>query len=381
MKRTLIFLFSFFLIFVMLVSVVFADEEDDFLNALRQKREKDWELRKKLQKIDAERRDPRLARIYLFKDVIKANEELKNKAVQGCLSHDDDKLMQQVKYGRYISAFEMCKQQKVGVQECIQKVKEIKEKWREACKDADASLKLMYYTLRLRAEEINAQLENIKNQNAACAQADASSGLAALAFREACAFQNQLIGRWFPGSEFNLLTGTGKIVASDAVFNYQGWSFVRGDFPMEGGILMQIFEGRMNFIAGSYSIAVNFKTQGGWEIVEFNLPFDSQTEQILNTLSGRGVRLTNKEIIDLVNRYLHDTLWEVDLPFTFKKLLLDADERRFLMESLIEYYAYANYLKKVVADEARLKQQTQREQEREQKTEKTTGKKGRGTKK
>ena len=292
--------------------------------------------------------------------------------------------MQQVQYGRYISAFEMCRQQGKGVQECIQRVQEEKEKWRGRCKNADASLKLMYYTASLRGVEIKKTLEDMRNKTDACIRADMSTGLAALASREACAFQSQLLSKWYPGTEFSLQTGTGKVVAGDAVFHYQGWIFIRGDWQMGGGLLMQTFDNRMNFAVGSYNIAVNLKPNGEWEVVEFNLPFDSQTEQVLlNTLSGRGVRLTNKEIIDLVNRYLHDTVWEFDLPLTFQKLLLEAAERRFFFESLLEYYAYDTYLKKVVAEEARQKQQLkERERERQQEQEpRQKTKKSRGTKK
>jgi hypothetical protein len=376
-----IFLFLF-LIFVMLVSIVFADEEDNFLNDLRQKRESEQKAREMLQQVEASQRGARASRIYLYKDTIRIYGELKIKAEQNCLPYED-KLMLQVQYGRYISAFEMCRQQGKGVQECIQKVQEAKEKWRARCKNADASLRLMYYTAKLRAEEVKNSLENLRNKVNACIQAEMSTGLAALAHREVCAFQSQLLSKWYPGTEFSLQSGTGKVVASDAVFYYQGWIFVRGDWQIGGGLLLQIFDNRMNFAADGYNIAVNFKMQGDWEIVGFNLPFDSQTEQVLLSNLGRGVRLTNKEIIDLVNAYLHDTVWEVDLPLTFQKLLFEAGERRFFIESLLEYYAYDTYLKKVLAEETRLKQQLkEREQEQEQEPQqKQKTKKSRGTRK
>jgi hypothetical protein len=351
------------------------------LNALRQKREREQKVREMLQEAITVQR-PQAGYIDFLKETIKIQKQLKTRVEQDCLAYDD-KLMQLTQYGRYISAFEMC-EQKGEAKECIQRVREAKEKWRKACSNADVSLRIMYHTARLRAEEVKKTLEDLRNKVDACVRAGMgiSTGLAALADREVCAFQSQLLSRWYPGSEFNLMTGTGRMVLPDGIFHYQGWIFIRGDLPQAEGLLIQVFDNRMNFAAGGYNIAVNLTPQGGWEIVEFNLPFDSQTEQILNTLSGRGVRLTNKEIIDLVNRYLHDTVWEVDLPLTFKKLLLEAAERRFFMESLLEYYAYDTYLRKVVADEARLKQQIQREQEREQKTEKTgAAKKGRGTKK
>jgi hypothetical protein len=273
--------------------------------------------------------------------------------------------MQNVQYGRYITAFELCKKQGKGTQECIQRVQEAKEKWRVRCKNADVSLQLMYYKAKLRAEEVKASLRKIA-EDAPIRGLGGGGGLNALVENEVYAFMGQLINRWFPGSQFSLQSGTGQIVASDAVLYYQGWIFIRGDFQIPGGLLAQVFENRINFTTSSYNIAVNLKTGQGWEVVEFNLPFDSQTEQLLlsSLLGGRGVRLTNKEIIDLANKYLHDTVWEVDLPETFKKLLLQGEERRFFMESLVEYFTYDSYIKKVVAEEARQKQQQQEQQEK-----------------
>ena len=346
------------LIFMMLVSVAFASEEDDLLEDLRRA----WEIRKQQEELskwqDAIRRqDIDMLLIYSYKNTIRALEQSKE-IIQQCLQHDDE-LMLQVQYGRYISAFEICRRQGKGTQECIQKVYEAKEKWRQRCnKNVDVELRLLYYRLNLGAEEIKTDLKKrfVENNKDLFYQYQYGSGLVALAAREIYAFYNQLISRQYPGSQFDLKTGTGHLVIPGATLYYQGWTFIRGDYPTPRGVLVQVFKNRMNFAAGNYNIAVNLDANRGWEIVEFNLPFDSQTEQILLSF-GRGVRLTNKEIIDLVNGYLHDTVWEVDLPLTFQKLLLEAAERRFFFESLVEYYAYDTYLKKVIAEEERLKQQ------------------------
>jgi hypothetical protein len=379
MKR--FFLFSLLLIFAVLVSVVFADEEDDFLNDLRRARERQHQEREAAERLDAfKRRDVNMILIYSYKDAIKALEQAQETNKQ-CLQYDDE-LMLQVSYGRYISAFEVCKKQGKGTQECVQRVQEAKERWRQRCnKNLDATLWLSYYKTRLKAEEIKVNLK--KSLEAAPVYHSFGGGLSALAQREVYAFLNQQISNQFPGSVFDLKSGTGHLVVPGATLHYQGWIFIRGDFPTPSGLLVQVFDNRMNFVAGNYNIAVNLNPKQGWEIVEFNLPFDSQTEQVLNTLSGRGVRLTNKEIIDLVNAYLHDTVWEVDLILTFQKLLLEAKERRFFIESLLEYFAYDTYLKKVVAEETRQKQQLKgREQEQEQEPQqKQKTKKGRGTKK
>jgi len=346
------------LIFMMLVSVAFASEEDDLLEDLRRA----WEIRKQQEELskwqDAIRRqDIDMLLIYSYKNTIRALEQSKE-IIQQCLQHDDE-LMLQVQYGRYISAFEICRRQGKGTQECIQKVYEAKEKWRQRCnKNVDVELRLLYYRTRLNAEEIKVGLK--KNIEATPSlqyyRYGGGGGLGALVAREVFAFLNQQLSKQYPGSQFDLKTGTGYLVIPGATLYYHGWIFIRGDYSTPRGVLIQVFDNRMNFAAGNYNIAVNLDANRGWEIVEFNLPFDSQTEQILLSF-GRGVRLTNKEIIDLVNRYLHDTVWEVDLPLTFQKLLLEAAERRFFFESLVEYYAYDTYLKMVVAEEERLKQQ------------------------
>jgi hypothetical protein len=351
------------LIFMMLVPVAFADEEEDLIESLRRAREHKHRQREAAKWQDALRRkDFDMLTIYSYRDAIKTLEQSKE-TIRQCLQYDDE-IMLQVQYGRFISAFELCRKQGKGIQECIQKVQEAKEKWRQRCnKDLDAKLRLLYYRSRLNAEEIKTDLKKRIELTPVYQYGMGGGGLAALAQREIFAILNQMLSNQFPGSQFDLKTGTGYLVVPGATLYYQGWRFIRGDYPTPIGMLIQVFENRMNFVAGNYNIAVNLPPNHGWEIVEFNLPFDSQTEQILLAF-GRGVRLTNKEIIDLVNGYLHNTVWEVDLPLTFQKLLLEAAERRFFFESLVEFYAYDSYLNKVKAEEARLKQQlTQTRQE------------------
>ena len=294
-----------------------------------------------------------------------------------CMRYDNDTVLLQVQYGRFISAFETCRKQGGGIDECIQRVQRTKEEWRKRCQDAYKSFVLLYYTAKKRANDVRQTLKNIEKN---MILPPCAGGLCDLATNQIYADMSQRIAQYFPGSQFNLMAGSGSIVLPDGVMHFQGWQFVQWDYKDQGGLIIQIFLQRVNFVAGGYNIGVNLKTGRDWEIIEFNLPFDSQTEQLLVALN-RGVRLTNKEIIQLVNKYLHDTVWEVDLRETFKKLLLEDTERRFFMESLLEYYAYDTYLKKVVAEGAKQKQQLKgREQEQEQKPQPKT-KKNRGTKK
>jgi hypothetical protein len=275
--------------------------------------------------------------------------------IENCIRHDNDPVMIHVQYGRYISAFEICRmQEKRSIEECIQRVQRAKEEWRKRCQEPYRTFDVFYYTARARADEVRRTLKNIERN---MILVPCVGGLCDLANMQLYAEMSQRIAHYFPGSQFNLATGTGTIVLPDGVMYFQGWQFIRWDYKDLGGLIIQVFPQRVNFVAGGYNIGV-LNTGRNWEIIELNLPFDSQTEQYLLALN-RGIRLTNKEIIQLVNKYLHDTVWEVDLRETFKKLLLEDRERRFFMESLVEYFAYDNYLNKVIAEAKRQELQKQ----------------------
>jgi hypothetical protein len=359
MKRTLIFLFSFFLIFVMLVSVVFADEEDDFLNALRQKRERDQKAREMFQKVDKfTPREPRkgsgVTLVQILEYVKEAMQVYVAHAVrvtENCMRYDNDTVMLQVMYGRYISAFETCRKQGGGIDECIQRVQRAKEEWRERCpsKDAFVNLKVLYYDITLKAEAYKKFLMDLRG--------DSPNEEPMVRFFRLKTIQENL-AQMMPGTQISLDTGTGTLMTGGGAVHYQGWQFVQWTFQDQGGITVQVFPSRINFVLGSYNIGVYIDPWKEWQLIEFNLPFDAQTEQLLLTFN-KGVRLTNREIIPLVNRYLHDTAWEVLLNETFVNLLLKDSERRFFVESLIEYLAYDNYIKKVKAEAVRQKKETQ----------------------
>jgi hypothetical protein len=59
----------------------------------------------------------------------------------------------------------------------------------------------------------------------------------------------------------------------------------------------------------------------------------------------------------MMNDFLHNTTFGLDLFTTSEELLLRNEARRLVMENLFEYFAYDTYIKKVVAGEAKQKQQ------------------------
>jgi len=269
-----------------------------------------------------------------------------------CLDDGNDKITAAVLYGRYISAFELCRKQGGGVDECIERVKKAKEEWRSRCQEPYSSLKLFYYKEVVRAEDVATKLRNLTKGLDVCY----GGGICELATAQMYADMNQRVAQWFPGSQFNLRTGTGTIVLGDGVIYYQGWNFVQREFKGAGGLVVQVFPWKINISNGAYYITVTVERAGKqWEVIDFNLPFDARTEKQFVAL-GRGVDLTNREIIQMVEEYLKNTVWEADLLGTFQKLLLGGRERAFFMESLIEYYAFDNYIKMVKAKQMEEKQ-------------------------
>jgi hypothetical protein len=276
--------------------------------------------------------------------------------LRNCLNHNNDTIMLNVQYGRYITAFNLCTKQGGGIEECIEMVKKAKEEWRSRCKDPHQSLSLFYFRELAKVEQVKQKLQSMIPMGGCYGE-----GLSGLAAGQTCAFMNQVIAGQFPGSNFNIGTGTGTIMLGDGVIYYQGWQFIQREIKGPSGLIVQIFPQKINLTSGAYNISAVFNG-GKWNVIEFNLPFDSQTEKQFLVL-GKGVRLTNKEIIDMVDRYLKDTVWEADLLGTFQKVLVDGRERAFFMESLLEYYAYDNYMQKVKADAERQEKTAQQKQE------------------
>jgi hypothetical protein len=282
-------------------------------------------------------------------DIMKLEKEVQS-IVESCLTHNNDVIKLNVQYGRYITAFELCRKQGGGVDECIERIRKAKEEWRDSCREPYQSVRLFYYKELANAEKARLELRRWTVRENTCDRVpiylrDSCRGAEGVMYMEL----NRWLSQAYPGSQFNLITGSGSIVLEDGVVYFQGWQFVQREFKMPGGLIVQIFPNKINLVSGAYNIAVvvGEAAEGKkWEVIEFNLPFDAGTEKQFIALN-KGVRLTNKEIIQMVDEYLKNTVWEADLIATLKNLLLNGRERAFFMESLIEYYAFDNYIKMV----------------------------------
>jgi hypothetical protein len=246
--------------------------------------------------------------------------------------------------GRYITAFEMCRQQEKNVDACIQKIQEIKEKWKARCQDVSGRVLIDHYyaSFMLNVAKMLNDLKRTANK--------LSVGPYSAA---ALAGANQALAQKYPGSTFSYITGTGKIVVDEGEVYFQGWKFVQLNKREEGGLIVQVFPQKINFVNGRYNIAFYFDPNTKhWEVVEVNLPFDAQTERLLMSL-GQGVRVLDKEIIYMLDEFLRNTTFGLDLYVSSKALLLQNAARRLVAESLFEYFTYDNYIAKVRAEEKR----------------------------
>jgi hypothetical protein len=309
-------------------------------------------------------------------DIMKLEKEVQG-IVKSCLAHNNDVIKLNVQYGRYITAFELCRKQGGGVDECIERIRKAKEEWRDSCREPYQSVRLFYYKELANAEKARLELRRWTVRENTCDRVpiylrDSCRGAEGVMYVEL----NRWLSQAYPGSQFNLITGSGSIVLEDGVVYFQGWQFVQREFKMPGGLNVQIFPNKINLTSGAYNIAVVVGEEGKkWQIIEFNLPFDAGTEKQFVALN-RGVRLTNKEIIQMVDEYLKNTVWEADLITTFKNLLLNGRERAFFMESLIEYYAFDNYIKMVKQMEGKQKESISNQISNQKSSVKKTGKRG-----
>jgi len=370
MKRVMILFLSLFAVLLMWgsgFSGSSSSNSTDYAETLRKMRAFEEDLQRTWKSISEEGsvsadwkevHDEYVRLLRTISDIMKLEKEVQG-IVKSCLAHNNDVIKLNVQYGRYITAFEVCRKQGGGVDECIERIRKAKEEWRDSCKEPYQSVRLFYYKELANAEKARLELRRWTVRENTCDRLpvylrDSCRGAEGVRYMEL----NRFLLQAYPGSQFNLLTGTGSIVLEDGVVYFQGWQFVQREFKMPGGLIVQIFPNKINLVSGAYNIAVVVEgaAEGKkWEVIEFNLPFDAGTEKQLVALN-RGVRLTNKEIIQMVDEYLKNTVWEADLIATFKNLLLNGRERAFFMESLIEYYAFDNYIKMVRQMEERQKE-------------------------
>jgi hypothetical protein len=258
----------------------------------------------------------------------------------------EDEVERQTIHGRLIRAFELCRKQGGGVKECAERIQKIREKWKEkGCVEDSAWILSYYYNKAVaKVKKMETWLRNLYEQNAH----KLSDPVAASYY---FAGMSRGLKNLYPGSEFGFTTGTGRLVLEDGEIYFQGWRWRQFNVWREGGILIQTFPGRINFVMDRYNISVYLETEPEhrWEVIDFNLPFDMQSEKILVSL-GQGVRISDREIIRLVNIFLHDTVWGVDVVTFFPHLLTKRDLREDFLKAMVEYFTYDNYIAKVRAE-------------------------------
>jgi hypothetical protein len=331
---------------------------NDLERALRQ-----LEIIKKEFRREAEK----LRRLYEQEDALKQRKVYLTQLLDSCIEEFSSGIALEVIRGRYITAFEMCRAQEKNIDACLQIMREIKEKWITKCRDVSTQVLDYYYSVamfnvsRIRDE----LLETVRELGW---------------FPAALAGASEAEARMFPGTNFSFISGSGKVVREIGEIYFQGWKFVQFDKRTETGVIVQYFPNKINFVNGKYNIAFYFdpKTKH-WEVIEVNLAFDAQTEKLLMAL-GQGVRVLDKEIIYMMDEFLRNTGWGLDLYSTSMELLLKNTTRRLVMESLFEYFAFGNYIAKVRAEEMRRSQPAETERKTAE-TERKTGTPGQRQKK
>jgi hypothetical protein len=321
MKRVWVLFWSLFLIFLFSVETVAALDEDT------------------------------LRRLGLSPEKIEQSVKEREEKKKQCSSFED-KFVEKVLYGKRITAFELCRKQGGSVDECIQKISSISETWKQECAEFIASdLKGFYLASLLIVNFIKAKNESLVDK----AELAKKDPIERMFYLEAL---NKYFAQLQPGSTFSFTTGTGKVVFEGGEVHFQNWKWTQYSFMDDRGITIHVFPNRVDLTLARNSISFYLSKlepqQFEWELIDFSLPFDMQTEQIFLTLN-KGVRITEKEIIRLADNFLKNTAWSLNIMDVSKKLLVEHSTRRAFVESMIEFYAYDNYIKKAKAETTRQK--------------------------
>jgi hypothetical protein len=317
MKRVWVLFWSLFLIFLFSVGTVVADE---------------------LRKTESSKRFEQLAKEY-------------EERIKRCINFED-KFVEKVLYGKRITAFELCKKQGLSVDECIQRISSISETWKQECAEFIASdLKNFYLASLLIVNSVKAKNESLVNKEK-LAKMDP--------IERAAYFEtlNKYFAQFQPGSTFSFTTGTGKVVFEQGEVHFQNWKWTQYSFMDDRGITIHVFPNRVDLTLARNSISFYLSKLEPqlfeWELIDFSLPFDMQTEQLLLGMN-KGVRITEKEIIRLADNFLKNTAWSLNIMDVSKKLLVEQSTRRAFIESMVEFYAYDNYIRKAKAEATRQK--------------------------
>ena len=266
--------------------------------------------------------------------------------MMACTAYENE-IVAHIIHGRLITAFELCRKQGGGVEECIEKIKETREKWRKRCgKDSAYNISYRYKKIVKGVKEVEAWLKSIPTPS----ENRLMSPIARMAYFQSL---NRNFAQLYPGSQFSFESGTGKVVLGGAEIYFQGWKWIQTNIYGDGGIITQVFPLRINWVMDRYNISIFIEPESlRWELIDFNLPFDMQTEKILLALN-QGVRVTEKEIIRLADIFLHDTTWGLELKWFFPILLLSRELREDFLKAMVEYFTFDNYIAKVRAEEKR----------------------------
>jgi hypothetical protein len=267
----------------------------------------------------------------------------------------EDEITKNVINGRLISAFELCRKQGSGIEECVERIQKIREKWRQRGCGEDSAWIIRYHYNRAvaRVKEIETKLRNTADPH----EYRLMGSIARMAYFESL---NQGFAKLFPGSQFSFQSGSGKVVLGVGEIYFQGWRWVQFNVWHESGVQIQTFPGRINWVMDRYNISVYLETEPKprWEVIDFNLPFDLQSEKVLLAL-GQGVRVSEREIIRLVDIFLHDTVWGLDVIAIFPPLLTQRDIKEDFLKAMVEYFTYDNYITKVKTEAKRQEQEKQ----------------------
>jgi hypothetical protein len=272
-------------------------------------------------------------------------------------SSPENKFVENVVYGKRITAFEMCRRQGLSVDECIQSINSISEWWKQECSEFIGSdLKDFYLASLLFVNIVKATNKSLVDEKELAQMSPARRA----AYLEGL---NKYLAQFQPGSTFSFITGTGKVVFEQGEVHFQNWEWTQYSVIQDRGITIHVFPKRLDITMGRNSIAFHLPVietkQFEWELIDFTLPFDAQTERLLLALN-RGVRITEKEIIRLADNFLKNTAWSINMIDVSKELLASLNTRNSFVESMVEFYTYDNYIKKAKADTMRQKKPRKR---------------------
>ncbi|WP_353685434.1 hypothetical protein [Thermodesulfovibrio sp. 3462-1] len=260
----------------------------------------------------------------------------------------EDKFLAAVEIGRYITAHKICIQKQKNNPDAVKKCAEEIEKARKERKGGCVDLKRVSFLIGVvRAEEAR-----IRSLGKSCIKA--TSGDEKLI---QCKIAQETLKLTNERATFNFFLGTGTVPTEigDVIFGAPFKVTQIHSFPVSGIVYDIVVNGGViTMLVPTTKYYITIKTMQDvmasptlmpkditGEIIDFSMPFNLSEAKTIIT-PAKGFSMDTKAVIDVMNEMIRNT--NIFCYLSFEEILTSEKSRNALVESMIEYLTYPNYL-------------------------------------